>query len=1046
MTGFSLPGCPQFDWWLLTQQELYHRQVLETLAILGSYYESCREYRQASIYAQKEIEIEPWRETAHRRRMRALALNGERSEALRQYQSCRSILAQEMRIEPSQQTTELFESIRTERAPSLGDHQLLQGLPGPAPPVWVSVPSAARFVGFESELAQLESHLAHALSGSPRVVFISGEAGSGKTTLLTEFIQRSLGAHGDLLAAVGGCNAQFGYGDPYLPFRQALHLLSGDLEGIQSGGILGEEHAGRIWSALPVVLKILLQEGPDLVGAFMPLEAMPQHSHRLGNDILEAITQRKAQAGSHTGDRSAPGSQTGQTAVFDQFTRVLLAIARRYPLILALDDLQWADRGSLSLLFHLARSLGDNPVLLIGAYRPEESVLDQSGDRHPLQTLVNELLTQYGEMRLDLSKSGGWDFLNALLDSEPNVLDAAFRRELFQLTEGHPLFTVEQLRGMQESGGLVRDEAGRWEAGKELKWERIPARVEAVIAEHLARPSAECREILDSASVQGETFIVETLAMVLGKSEAHIVEHLSGELCRQHRLVFAEGLQRLGSTTLSRYRFRHALYQRQLYQNLDPVLKTRLHQATGEALEKRYAQQSGVMTAGDASASRLAFHFDKAGLWEKAILYHQKAGNLAYRLAANEDAITHYNQALKRQACIPESPEQNRQELLLLISLISAINAAKGYTAPELRCLFDRADGLTAKSGEADLVSQVLYLSGTYHYGRAEYQRTLDTGEQLLELSQDQSIPWMSDIANFLLGNARLNMGDLTLAKAHFQKINKAGDSDQISYVSSPVDRVCLLFPAFLSWTLWLLGYPDQALDLNQQLISRVRMLGYPNILAFTLGMSCVIHAFRNEIGQLQEYAQELTTLAIGKGFGLYQGWGRIFLGRALVEKGNVKDGLDTLQDGLDAYRATGQIGVLTLMLAVQVQAFAIAGQSDNGLKTLSEALKLANESGERFFESELHRLQGELLLAASGAEDEIESCFQKALQIAREQNARSLELRATTNLARLWSRQGKQEDARRMLGEIFDWFREGFDTPDLQAAKALLEALTGSE
>ena len=1044
LAGFSLPGCPQFEWWLLSQQELYHRQALETLTRLGSYYESCRDYHLASSFAQTEIEIEPWRETAHRRRMRALALSGDRSQALRQYESCRAILSREMGIEPSRQTTHLFEIIRAGDALPVGETQPQTELsPISLPPSLITSPSAPPFAGFETQLAELDRHLAAALSGRARVAFIAGEAGSGKTTLLAEFIRRALSEHGDLLASLGSCDAQFGIGDPYLPFRQAVHLLAGDLEGTRSLGAIGEDHARRIWAALPFILETILEEGSDLIDVLLPSETLQRVIHNLGDQGAETVIKLQAQEMQRKGGPSTIGAQSNQMAFFDQLTQVLHAIALRYPLILALDDLQWADRGSLSLLFHLARNLGDSRVLVVGSYRPEEIALDQRGERHPMQTLVNELLSQYGEMRIDLSKAEGWDFVNALLDNEPNDLDMDFRRALYQLTEGHPLFTVEQLRAMQESGGLVQDETGRWAAGGELNWERTPARVEAVIAERLARPSSECRELLDAASVQGEKFHAETLAVVLGESEARIVEHLSGELCRQHQLVFAEGLQRVGDTTRSCYRFRHALYQRHLYQNLDAVMRARLHQTTGEALKANYIQLAGDMTSTDDMAPRLAFHFENADLIEKAIHYHQIAGEQAYRLAANEEAIFHYNRALELLISTPESREQIRQELLLLLSLSGALIAARGYAEPELRRLYARAGELAAKGDEVDLYSHVFYLRGIYHYARAEYQSTLDMGEQLLRLYLEQSIPWMSDIANLLLGISKLNTGDLARAQAHLQKIEAVGDSDQVDFTTSPIDRDRLLFPVFLSWTLWLLGYPDQALDLNQQLLSRVRKLGYPYYLAVTLGTSsCVIHNFRSEVGQLQERAQELLDLSTEKRFSLYQAWGKIFLGRAQVEVGNIEIGLANLQAGLQGFRAAGHISNLTIFLAMQAQAFGIAGRNDEGLNSLCEAFHLADETGERFYEAELHRLRGELLLAASGAEDEVESCFQKALKIAREQEAKSLELRAATSLAQLWTRQGKASQARQMLGAVYNWFREGFDTPDLQKARVLMDEL----
>ncbi len=1046
LAGFSLPGCPQFDWWLLSRQERYHRQALETLTLLGSWYESCGDYPRAAIYARRELELEPWRETAHRMRMRALALSGQRGEALRQYESCRATLAQEMGIEPSRETTDLFETLRAGGIPNLERARQPKEIPGTPSLrlVTASSPALLPFVGFQFELAQLECQLAAALSGRARVALIAGEAGSGKTTLLARFIQRALAAHGDLLATVGGSNAQFGFGDPYLPFRQALHLLTGELGGIGCAGALGEAHTARLWAALPTVLEALLEEGPDLLGAFLPLQALIRRRAPIsGEGGAAAIAKLEALRARRAGKRSQTQSQIGQVSFFDQFTRVLLAIARRYPLILALDDLQWADHGSLSLLFHLARNLGDSRVLLVGTYRPEDLTPDPSVGRHPMEALANKLVAQYGEVRVDLSKAGGRGFVNGLLDSEPNELDAAFRQALYQLTEGHPLFTAELLRGMQESGGLVRDQAGRWVVGEKLDWERIPARVEAVIAERLARLPDACRALLDAASVQGEIFSAEMLAVVLGESEAQIVKQLSGELCQRHRLVFAQGLHRLGGTIHSRYRFRHALYQRQLYQDLDPVLKARLHQVTGEALESRYTQQAGNLPPADGSPSRLAFHFEKAGLAQKAIQYQQKAGDQAYRLAANEEAIFHYDRALELLKSMPGSRENDRQELLILVTLSAALNAARGYAEPALQRLFAQAGELAAEIGEVDLVSQALYLRGAYHFARGQYLSTLDVGEQLLEASREKSIPWVSDIADFMLGIGRLYMGDFRLARAHLQKIKEEVDVDRVDYTTSPADRARLLFPVFLSWSLWFLGYPDQALRLKRDLLARVRELGYPYILAFTLGMSgCVTRALRGEIGRLQEQAQELLDLSTEKGFGLYQAWGKIFLGRAQVAKGEVEVGLINLQAGLDAFRATGHIGFLTFMLAMQAEAYGAAGQIDEGLHSLGEAFCLVDEVGERIYEAELHRLRGELLLAASGAEAEAESCFQKALQVARGQEAKSLELRAATSLAQLWARQGKASQAVHALGAVYNWFEEGFDTPDLQKAARLLAGL----
>jgi len=1034
LAGFSLPGCPRFEWWLLSQQELYHRQALEALERLGSFYEVNRDYDQASLYAQKEIELEPWRESAHRRCMRALAIGGRRAEALRQYESCRAILMDEMGIEPTRETTGLARAIREGDTISLEDARPQTVVSSrPLPGSSLSTPPSTPFIGFEPELAQLDRHLSAALSGRARVAFISGEAGGGKTTLLAEFIRRVLETHGDLLVAVGGCNAQFGHGDPYLPFRQALHTLTGNLEGVQSVRVTNEEHARRTRSALPFILETFLADGPDL-GPFLPLDALSRGLNKLAEGTAGVLAEFESRA-------VDPGS--GQLALFDEFTKTFVSISRRYPLLLALDDLQWADQGSLSLLFHLVRNLGDSRMLLVGCYRPEEIALDRNGVRHPMQTLVNELLAQFGEMRVDLSKAAGWDFVNALLDSEPNGLDEAFRRALFGITGGHPLYTIEQLRGMQDSGELVQDHDGRWVPGAELDWERIPARVEAVIDERLARLSGDCRALLDAASVQGETFSAEVLAVVLDESEARVVEQLSGELCHRHRLVFAQGVERFDETTRSRYRFRHALYQRQLYQDLDLVLRVRLHQATAEALEKRFIQQAGVLPLVDDSPSQLAFHFEEARLFQKAIRYHQGAGEQAYRLSANEDAISHYRRALELLSGLTGSHDKNRHELRILIGLSAALNAARGYADSELRQIFERVGVLAEKSGEMDLVSQALYLSGSYHIARAEYKRTLELGKKLLELGSDRTNMSVLNPANFLLGISHILMGNFIQAKDCFQQIERISASDPVSYERSPVDRARFLFPVFSSLALWFLGYTEQSMSLSKQMLSEVRGLGYPYMRAFTLGTSsCVIHALRGEVGQLAERARELIELSKEQGFNFYQAWGEIFLGRAQVEQGNTEAGTANLNAGLAAFQATGQKIFLTLMLAVQAEALSAVGQNEAGLQILSEAFDQVEETGERFYVSELHRLRGELLLAASGAEAEAEACFQEALQISRAQGARSLELRAATSLARLWDTQDKAGQARQMLREIYEWFSEGFDTPDLQKASHMLSVL----
>jgi DNA-binding SARP family transcriptional activator len=612
LSGFSLSNCPQFDWWTLRKQEEYHRKAIDALARVGKFYASRRNYSQAGEFAQKEIDLEPWREAAHRRLMRALALSGQRTVALRQYQVCREILSTELGIEPSPETRRLYEQIRNGKILKIREKRIDRRIvysasEGSASSILTAAyPAAmpARLVGRGSELARLYHHLGAMLNSQGRVVLITGEAGSGKTMLVAEFIRQAMQAYDNLLSTWGSSSAHSGAGDPYLPFREALRMLFGDLEAGLNRGLITEAHAMRVRTALPEVVQALVENGPDLLGTLLARETLEKMSQELGGieptwqPLLENRAARSAQtpgteqmavfsALNHlqqialASNPSAPD----QAAIFDQMTQVLQALARRRPLVLVLDDLQWVDPDSANLLFHLGRRLAGSRILIAGAYRPEDVTRVTTQARHPLDAIINELQSLYGEIRVDLDEADGRRFVEALLDSESNHLDQAFRQTLYRHTRGHPLFTVELLRGLQERGDLLQDEAGYWIAGPNLDWERLPPRAEAVIAERLQRLPRDWRKLLAAASVQGETFIAEVLAEATGVNEAEVVECLSGPLSKQHRLVEARGRESSGDKSLSIYQFRHNLYQKYLYQSLDVVERGRLEEATHAILE-----------------------------------------------------------------------------------------------------------------------------------------------------------------------------------------------------------------------------------------------------------------------------------------------------------------------------------------------------------------------------------------------------------------------------------------------------------------------------
>lgn len=522
---------------------------------------------------------------------------------------------------------------------------------GPAPPPFLrAAPARAgdqpAFVARAAELAALDGQLAAALDRRGSAVFITGSAGSGKSSLARVFAERAQARHGALVVARGACNAHVGAGDPYLPFREILDLLTGAVEPHYEAGALGREAALRLWGALPNALGAVLDHGPDLVGTFLSaagLAGRVEAAQAAGAPLGPAAARLAALAG-----RPPPAPESlRQLDLFAQYTRALQAIAEARPLLLVLDDLHWADDGSLGLLFHLGRRLGGRRILVVGCYRPDD--LAASEGRHPLEPVVNELQRQYGAPAVDLARADRREFVDQLVDSEPNRLGPAFREALHRQTGGHALFTVEMLRGMQERGVLVRDAGGAWVEAAGAAWQALPARVEGVIRERLGRLPPALAELLKVASVEGETFTIEVLAAVQRADPLATVRLVSERLVAGHRLVRAEGGRQAGARRLIQYRFGHSLFQTYLYGAIDPSERAALHQAVGEALEGLYGEHAAAI------APQLARHFLEAGLPGRAAPYLAQAADRARQLFALVEALRYYDSAVAVAELTPGS-------------------------------------------------------------------------------------------------------------------------------------------------------------------------------------------------------------------------------------------------------------------------------------------------------------------------------------------------------------------------------------------------------
>ena len=932
------------------------------------------------------------------------------------------------------------------------------------------------FVAREPELEKLGRTLDATLSGQGRVAFVTGEAGSGKTALIAEFARRSQEANADLVFASGNCNAQTGIGDPYLPFREILSLLTGDMEARWAAGSITREHAIRLWNLAPVSVQALVDTCPDLVDTFVPGAGLVSRMVTFSSGRaawlprLKKLVERKA---------SVPSDSTlQQSSLFEQYTRMLQVLASRNPLLLVLDDLQWADAGSISLLFHLGRRIDGNRILVISAYRPAEVAQALGGEKHRLVSVVNELRRVFGDFEVPLGRAEDRDFVDAYLDSEPNRLGNAFRETLFRHTKGHPLFTIELLRGMQEQAMLVRDDEGRWAEGSELHWEALPARVDAVIEERVGRLSDKLREVLTLASVEGEEFTAEVVAAIQRSEVGELVRLLSGELDRRHHLVRPRGIKRVGKQRLSLYQFRHMLFQRYLYNSLDEVERSHLHEQVGTALELLYGEQTEEI------AVRLARHFQEAGIATKAIDYLLRAGRRATRVSANQEAITHFRKALELLHTMPETPERAQQELTLQLALVPPLQATRGFAAPELGRAAGRARELCQLLGSTPQSFEALAQLATYYSTVPKYRTALELGEQLTGVAKQVDDPMLMAVVRYTQVWPLLNVGELVRARDDAERMVEFYSPEKHghwAYLYGYDFGVMAL--GFGSWVQWFLGYPDLALTWNQQSIDMARNLGHPFTLAFSLLGGCELYWFLRDFDTIHRYTDELIPLAAEKGFVYWEGHGIFYRGERWTLEGQVKQGIAEMRRGLAMMRATGTETCLTRLLARMVDACMTAGELEEGFAAIVEAIELMQRFDECYMEAELHRLKGELLLmrarvmrdhavrhadaeteikACTGARadaeigtdpeteantrveahTEAEACFLHALEVSRKQKAKSWELRTAMSLSRLWLKQGKREEARQLLRETYDWFTEGLDTADLKEARTLLEEM----
>ena len=862
----------------------------------------------------------------------------------------------------------------------------------------VSSPTFRRpphFVGRDAALAQLAQWWTMARQGTRQVVAIAGEAGIGKTALVNTFVAQ-VAATEDVWVGHGQCLDHYGAGEAYLPILEAL-------------GRLGREPAGERFVA------VLRQYAPSWL-VQMPGLVPPSAWESL--------------------QRTASGAT--QPRMLREITEALDVLTTEHPLVLVLEDLHWSDLSTLAWLAYVARRPDPARFLLLGTYRPVDAIIRT----HPIRTVMMELTQhQQGvELLLDYLSAGDVATYCRQQLREPS-LSAALTPVLHQRTRGHPFFLVTIVEEMRRQG-LLHEEAVGGDIASAVGTIRsaVPQSLRHMIEQQLYQVHPEDQGLLEAASLAGRTFSAAAVAAAVHQATEDIEARLS-MLAHHGRFIQACGLAEWpDGTVAAAYRFLHDLYGETLSDQVPPSRQQRWHLQIGARKETGYGAQAPEI------AAELAVHFEQGRDADRALRYLQHAADNALRRSAHADAITHLTTALALLPGLPETPERTQRELVVQTTLGPALMATKGYAASEVEAAYARARELCQQVGETPQLFQALWGLWYFYLVRAEFQTARELGEQLLHWAQRVQAPALFLVAHRVLGQTLAFLGEFSTAHVHLEQEMTLYDPEQhrasAALYGQDQGVVCRSWAAL---TLWSLGYPDQALRCSREALTLAQELAHPFSLAYALCFAGKLCQLCRDVQAAHERATAAMALCTEQEFALYLARGTILQGWAMAEQGQGAAGLAQMRQGLVAYQVTGAAVFRPYYLAFLAEASGKLGQAGVGLALSGEALAAVHQTGERFYEAELHRIQGELLLVRSAENHgKAEASLQQALLVARHQQAKSLELRAAISLSRLWQQQGKHAEARQLLADIYGWFTEGFDTADLQEAKALLDELGG--
>jgi tetratricopeptide (TPR) repeat protein len=894
------------------------------------------------------------------------------------------------------------------------------------------------FVGREHELEALQQFLAKAAAAKTQIAFVAGEAGAGKSTLVTEFVRRAEAADPTVVAAIGECNAQTGAGDAYLPFRHVLTILSGAQDEKETGNAVTATNAARLKELVRVSGETLLDIGPDLVGIFVPgaalftkLATRAATNSQLASKLAERMGKSEKGAAS-----PAPNPQLDQEKIFQQYAEVVQALAHEHTLILILDDLQWADSASLNLLFHLARQLKESRVLLLGTYRPDDVALGRGGERHPLEPILNELKRYYGEIVIDLGAAQateGRAFVEALVDAEPNRLDASFRNELFARTEGHPLFTVELLRNLQERGDLVQDAEGRWIPSATLDWAALPARVEGVIAERLARLEENLRETLNIGSVIGYDFAAQVVARVQQVQERELLKNLARELEKRHHLVLEQGETKVGKQFLSQYRFIHALFQQFLYNELGSGERRMMHGEVAEALEQLYGEHA------DEIAAQLARHYQEAGDDEKAATYLIRSGEAAQGAYANAEAGGFYARALEALKRLPDTTANRRQRVDTLVKQVAVALRSDGpdVNLERLKEAESLLRSLPPVEGDRERLAYIQYWTGHAYVHRGQPAAAIGYMRQVLAAAQEGvGGPELLAIPASVIGRAHLVKGQFSEAEAllaqAFEPLEKAANWHEW-ILAVGVRAECLAAQ----------GQVQPAFEEAERALRKAEETGtLVGIAQSHLALAIVSwQSGEYERMRVEAYQAVQTSEKGGDRFLTASGLGLASWSEALL--GNIDTAEELSLRSLSMGATIGPRLVLAdWFAAARAEMALLGGRLDDAQARAREAVDLAHEVGSRFSEGLAERVWGRALAQAPAADwTEAEAHLAASLQAFEVAGALLEGARTHVAWGQVLQRRGNPQAAREHFEKAAAQFQVSELASELEQTKQLFNS-----